>query len=130
MRLLRFYKQIITIMVLVVTAQLWCIGSADAQGYIVTERAVPAAGGGKVYVITPTEPRKTYTPPRSTYVPRATTTSTGLTSTLTPHWVMYWQHSGYPKGYAGFYQAKKHCEDTRKIITPVMQGRLWCEYVR
>lgn len=117
---------LIMISIVVLIVLIFACPSADAQGYVVTEGAVPAAGGGKRYFILPIEPRKTYTAPSTGYVPRATTTSNPLTSVATPHWQIW---SG--NGYWGYFHTEAHCAQTMALLRkPLIGYTLICRYVR
>ncbi len=124
MKLLNFDKQIISIMLLVVAAQLWCIGSADAQGYVISENR---GLHGSTYVVTPYAPYKPYIGTGAPYYSPTTTTSTNspLTSVMAPHWQL--RSAG---GYWGYYHSRADCDMVRKLLRrPLIGHVLTCQYV-
>ena len=128
MKLLNFDKQIITIMLLVVTAQLWCIGSADAQGYVINENR---GLHGSTYVVTPIEPYKPYVRASGTYSPSTTTATIStwnnpLFSVATPHWQLR-----SDQGYWGYYHTQADCDIVKKLLRLPLFGQvLSCRHMR
>ena len=129
MKLLNFDKQIISIMVLVVVAQLWCIGTADAQGYVINEHR---GLHGSTYVVTPYTAYKpyigTYSAPAagSAIASAVSNWNNPLYSIATPHWQLRSDH-----GYWGYYHERADCDQVRKLLRlPLIGHILTCRYVK
>ena len=145
MKLLNFDKQIIAIMVLVVLAQLWCIGSADAQGYTIHKHV--GILGGVTYTVRPDlmtthllmRPRPSinlYVVPQPQPQPRPRTYYAPSVSTPVyyapkpvpepPRWILRHRVDG-KLWYFGFYRSMRQCTGARSVLVDVLPGIFSCE---